>query len=56
MKLTLAMNKVIDEAVQSLLDYKRLSPQDDHAQVDELIDSLVRTVRRLEEYGHLSCI
>lgn len=43
--LTLAMNKEIDEAVQSLLDYKRLSPQDDQAQVDELIESLVRTVR-----------
>ena len=39
--LTLAMNKEIEEAVQSLITYKRLASQDDHGQVDELIDHLL---------------
>ena len=43
--LTLAMNKEIEESVQSLLTYKRLAGQDDSTPVDELIDSLLRTVR-----------
>lgn len=43
--LTQAMNKEIEESVQSLLTYKRLAAQDDVTPVDELIDSLLRTVR-----------
>jgi tetratricopeptide (TPR) repeat protein len=43
--LTLAMNREIEEAVQSLIAYKRLSSQDDIGQVDELIDSLLRVSR-----------
>lgn len=43
--LTLAMNKEIDEAVQALFAYKRLTSHDDHHQVNELIENLVRTVR-----------
>ena len=39
--LTQAMNKEIEEAVQSLIIYKRLASQDDHGQVDELIDHLL---------------
>ena len=39
--LTQAMTKEIEEAVQSLITYKRLASQDDHAQVDELIDHLL---------------
>lgn len=41
--LTLAMNQEINEAVQMLLEYRRLTTADDHTQVDELIESLVRT-------------
>jgi len=43
--LTLAMNREIEEAVQSLIAYKKLSSQDDIGQVDELIDSLLRVSR-----------
>lgn len=43
--LTQAMNKEVEDAVQSLIAYKHLSTQDDHAQVDELIDYLLRAVR-----------
>lgn len=43
--LTLAMNREIEEAVQSLISYKRLSSQEDLSQVDELIDNLLRAVR-----------
>lgn len=43
--LTLAMNREIEDAVQSLLTYKRLAAHDDNGQVDELIDSLLRVVR-----------
>ena len=43
--LTQAMNKEVEDAVQSFIAYKHLSTQDDHAQVDELIDYLLRAVR-----------
>jgi tetratricopeptide (TPR) repeat protein len=43
--LTLAMNKEIEESVQALLTYKRLSGQEDNSQVDELIDNLLRVVK-----------
>ncbi len=43
--LTLAMNKEIEEAIQALLSYKRLSTQDDQHQVDELIENLSRTLK-----------
>lgn len=43
--LTQAMSKEIEDAVQSLLTYKRLAGQEDNGQVDELIDNLLRTVR-----------
>lgn len=43
--LTQAMSKEIEESVQSLLTYKKLAGQDDTTPVDELIDSLLRTVR-----------
>lgn len=43
--LTLAMNKEVDAAITTLLEYKRLTPQEDSAQVDELIENLARTVR-----------
>jgi len=41
--LTLAMNHEINDAVNMLLEYRRLTAADDHAQVDELIESLVRS-------------
>ncbi len=40
-----AMNREIEEAVQSLLTYKRLSSQEDNGMVDELIDNLLRAVQ-----------
>ena len=44
--LTLAMNKEIDEAIQSLLTYRNLVALDeDKTQVEELINSLNRSVR-----------
>lgn len=43
--LTQAMSKEIEESVQSLLTYKNLAAHDDMTPVDELIDSLLRTVR-----------
>ena len=43
--LTLAMNKEIDAAIQSLQTYRQLTPQEDHKQVDELIASLARTIQ-----------
>ena len=43
--LTLAMNKEIDQAIQALLSYKRLSTQGDQHQVDELIENLARTLK-----------
>ncbi|NOT76396.1 MAG: tetratricopeptide repeat protein [Cyclobacteriaceae bacterium] len=42
--LTQAMNREIEEAVQSLIAYKQLAPQDS-AQVEELIDNLLRATR-----------
>ena len=41
--LTLAMNQETNEAVNMLLEYRRLTAADDHAQVDELIENLVRS-------------
>jgi len=43
--LTLAMNKEIDEAITAFTNYKRMSTHDDHHQVNELIESLSRTVK-----------
>lgn len=43
--LTLAMNKEVDAAIFVLTEYKRLVPQEDLTQVDELIENLARTVR-----------
>lgn len=41
--LTLAMNQEIDEAVKTLLEYRRLTTADDHSQVDELIEYMIRS-------------
>ena len=41
--LTLAMNHEIDEAVKTLLEYRRLTTADDHSQVDELIEYMIRS-------------
>lgn len=43
--LTLAMNKQVNEAIEALLTYRRLTAADDHRQVDELIESLTQTIR-----------
>ena len=43
--LTLAMNQEIDEAIQMLLEYPRLTTADDLAQVDELITYLSQSGR-----------
>jgi tetratricopeptide (TPR) repeat protein len=40
--LTLAMNKEIDEAIQSLLNYRNLVPPDERGQAEELISMLSR--------------
>ncbi len=39
--LTFAMNREINEAVNALLTYRRLSTSDDHKQVDDLIEGLM---------------
>lgn len=44
--LTLAMNREIEAAIEALQAYRRLTPQEDHQQVDELVDSLSRTIRQ----------
>lgn len=41
--LTLAMNNEINDAVLMLLEYRKRTTADDHTQVDELIESLVRS-------------
>ncbi len=43
--LTLAMNKEIEEAILSLLNYRRLAPPEDRSHVEELIENLSRTVQ-----------
>lgn len=43
--LTLAMNQEIDEAIQTLLEYRRLTTAEDHAQVDELIAYMTRNTK-----------
>lgn len=43
--LTLAMNKEIEAAIQTLHTYRLLTTQEDHQQVDELIESLARTIK-----------
>jgi tetratricopeptide (TPR) repeat protein len=43
--LTMAMNQEVDEAIQMLLEYRRLTTADDHAQVDELITYLSQSGR-----------
>ncbi len=41
--LTLAMNLELDEAIKTLLEYRRLTTAEDHAQVDELIEYMMRS-------------
>lgn len=43
--LTLAMNKEIEEAIKSFLMYRSLVSQEDTTQVEELINSLSRSIR-----------
>lgn len=43
--LTLAMNKEVQEAIQSLLVYRRLAAAEDKRQAEELIHALTRTLR-----------
>lgn len=43
--ITLAMNKEIDEAIQSLLTYRKLAGDEDQSQAEELIASLMRSLR-----------
>lgn len=43
--LTLAMNKEIEEAIQALVNYRRLAHPDDRGPAEELINSLTRTFR-----------
>ncbi len=43
--ITLAINKEIDEAIQSLLTYRNLAGEDDQSQAEELIASLMRSLR-----------
>lgn len=43
--LTLAMNREIEEAILSLMNYRRLAPAEDRSHVEELIDNLSRTVQ-----------
>ena len=43
--LTLAMNKEIEEAILSLMNYRRLAPAEERSHVEELIDNLSRTVQ-----------
>lgn len=43
--LTLAMMGEFDAAVQSLLEYRKLTTTDDHKQVDDLIENLIRPAR-----------
>lgn len=42
--LTLAMNKEIENAILSLMSYRRLADPHDRSQVDELISTLTRTI------------
>lgn len=43
--ITLAMNKEIDEAIQSLLTYRTLAGEEDQSQAEELIANLMRSLR-----------
>lgn len=43
--LTLALNKELDKAIESLDKYRKYSNTEDHLQVDELINNLSRTLR-----------
>jgi tetratricopeptide (TPR) repeat protein len=43
--LTLAMNKEIEEAILSLMNYRRLSMPEDYSHVEELINNLSRIVQ-----------
>src|SRR6266850_540807 len=43
--LTLAMNRQIEEAILSLMNYRRLAPAEDRSHVEGLIDNLSRTVQ-----------
>jgi tetratricopeptide (TPR) repeat protein len=43
--ITLAMNKEIDEAIQSLLTYRNLAGEEDQSHAEELIASLMRSIR-----------
>ena len=43
--LTLAMNKEIEEAILSLMNYRRLAPPEDRGHVEQLIEGLSRTIQ-----------
>lgn len=43
--LTLAMNQEVDAAINTLLDYKRLTATEEHGQVDELVEYLMRATK-----------
>lgn len=43
--LTFAMNQEIDDAINTLLEYKRLTTAEEHAQVNELIEYLTRATK-----------
>jgi tetratricopeptide (TPR) repeat protein len=43
--LTLAMNKEVQEAIQSLITYRKLAAHNDKHQAEELIQTLTRTLR-----------
>ncbi|MCW5910869.1 MAG: tetratricopeptide repeat protein [Cyclobacteriaceae bacterium] len=43
--ITLAMNKEIEEAIQSLLTYRKLAGKEDQGQAEDLIASLMRSLR-----------
>jgi tetratricopeptide (TPR) repeat protein len=43
--LTLAMNKEVDEAIQALLNYRKIAASEDQKQAEDLINMLARTLR-----------
>lgn len=45
LSITLAMNKEIEEAIQSLLSYRKLAGEEDQSQAEDLIASLMRSLR-----------
>jgi tetratricopeptide (TPR) repeat protein len=43
--LTLVMNKEVDQAIQALLNYRNLVPQEERAQAEQLINNLTHSLR-----------